>query len=46
MTLQREYREGGKLIWRDVIKGEQVVKSPVDIDELPAGVYRHIENGW
>jgi hypothetical protein len=40
MTLQREYREGGKLIWRDVMKGEQVVKSPVDIDELPAGVYR------
>ena len=40
MTLQREYREGGKLIWRDVVKDGQVVKSPVDIDELPAGRYR------
>ena len=24
MTLQREYREGGKLIWRDVVKGCEV----------------------
>ena len=40
MTLQCEYREDGKLIWRDVVKDGQVVKSPVDIDALPFGVYR------
>ena len=40
MSLQREYREGGKLIWRDVVKDGQAVKSPVDIDALPAGKYR------
>lgn len=40
MTLQREYREDDYLIWRDVMKGGQVVKSPVDIDALPAGKYR------
>ena len=38
MTLQR--REGGKLIWRDVVKNGQVVKSRFDIDALPFGVYR------
>jgi len=32
--------QGGKLIWRDVMKDEQAVKSPVDIDTLPVGVYR------
>lgn len=37
MTLQREYREGGKLVWRDVVKDGQAVKSPVDIDALPFG---------
>ena len=42
MTLQREYREGGYLVWRDVEKDGQVVKSPVDIDALPAGRYRLI----
>ena len=40
MTLQREFREGGKLIWRDVMKDGEAVKSPVDIDVPPAGVYR------
>ena len=40
MTLQRRYREGGKPIWRDVVKDEQTVKSPVDIDALLPGVYR------
>ena len=40
MILQREYREGGKLVWRDVEKDGRVVKSPVDIDALPFGVYR------
>jgi len=43
MTLQREYRQDGKLVWRDVVKGGQVVKSSVDIDALPFGVYR-LEN--
>ena len=38
MTLQ--YREDGKLVWRDVLKDGQVIKSPVDIDALPFGVYR------
>jgi hypothetical protein len=36
MTLQREYREGGYLVWRDY----EVVQSPVDIDGLPPGRYR------
>ena len=40
MTLQREYQEGDRLIWRDVVKDRQVVKSPVDVDALPFGVYR------
>ena len=42
MTLQREYREGGKLVWRDAVKDGQVIKSPVDIDTLPFGRYRLI----
>ena len=40
MTLQREYREGNRLIWRDVENDGQVVKSPVDIDALSAGRFR------
>ena len=40
MTLQRECREGGYLVWRDVLKYGQLVKSPVDIDALPFGIYR------
>lgn len=42
MTPQREYREGGKLVWRDVVKDGQVVIAPVDIDALPFDVYRLI----
>jgi hypothetical protein len=45
MILQREYREGGKLIWRDVMKGEQVVKSPVDIDALLIMMWQVCEYG-
>jgi hypothetical protein len=41
MTRQREYLQGGYLVWRDVMKGE-VVKSPVNIDALPPGRYRLI----
>ena len=40
MILQREHREGRYLVWRDYTVDGEVVKSPVDIDELPAGVYR------
>ena len=40
MTLQRRDREGGYFVWRDVVKGEEVVMSPVDVDMLPAGCYR------
>jgi hypothetical protein len=42
MTLQREYREGGYLYWRDYLKDGKVVKSPVDIEALLPGVYRLI----
>ena len=42
LTLQRQYQEGGRLIWRDVVKDGQVVKSPVDADGLPTGKYRLI----
>jgi hypothetical protein len=49
MILQREYNEGGYLVWRDVMKDSDAeVKSPVDIDALFPGVYRlvlwHMEN--
>jgi hypothetical protein len=40
MTLQREYREGRYLVWREYEVDGETVKSPVDIDSLPAGVYR------
>jgi hypothetical protein len=40
MTLQCEYREGRYLVWRDHKVDGEAVKSPVDIDALPAGRYR------
>ena len=40
MTLQREYRDGRNLVWRDFKVDGETVKSPVDIDALPAGKYR------
>jgi hypothetical protein len=40
MTLQREYRDGKYLVWRDYKVNGMTVKSPVDIGALPAGVYR------
>jgi hypothetical protein len=40
MTLQREYRNGRYLVWRDYEVDGGTVKSPVDIDALPAGRYR------
>ena len=35
MILQREYREGRYLVWRDYQVVGETVKSPVDIDSLP-----------
>ena len=46
MTLQREYREGGKLIWRDYMVEGGVVKSPVDIDALPPGHVKSLGVGF
>ena len=40
MTLQRECREHGRLVWRDYKVDGEVLKSPVDIDALTFGVYR------
>jgi hypothetical protein len=40
MTLQREYRDGNYLVWRDYKLDGKLDKSPVDIDELPGGRYR------
>jgi hypothetical protein len=40
MTLQREYREGQYLVWRDYEVDGKLVKSPLDIDVLPFGKYR------
>jgi hypothetical protein len=40
MTLQREYRESGYRVWHNFKVNGKVVKSPVDIGELPAGRYR------
>jgi len=40
MILQRQEREVGYIVWRDYKVDGEVVKSPVDIDKLPAGRYR------
>jgi hypothetical protein len=40
MILQREYREGGYLYWRDYQVDGELVIAPVDIDALPWGKYR------
>jgi hypothetical protein len=40
MTLQREYRESGYLVWRDYLKDGKPVTAPVDIETLPVGKYR------
>jgi hypothetical protein len=39
MTLPRQDREGGTDTWVDYLVDGEVVKSPVDIDELPMGFY-------
>ena len=43
MVLQREYREGGMLVWNDYQVDGEPVLSPVDIETLPAGKYRLIQ---
>ena len=40
MTLQYRDVVRGQIVWRDYTMAGEVVKSPVDIDELPFGVYR------
>jgi hypothetical protein len=40
MILQREYREGKYLVWRDYTVDGGTVQSLFDIDALPAGRYR------
>jgi hypothetical protein len=43
MTLQREYREGRHLVYRDYQLNGETVKAPIDVDSLPFGVYRLVE---
>jgi len=38
--MKRTSTQGGYLIWRDVVKDGQAVKSPVDVDALPFGKYQ------
>ena len=40
MTLQYRDVERGQIVWRDYTVDGEVKKSPVDVDELPAGKYR------
>ena len=40
MTLQFRNVERDQIVWRDYIVVGETVKSPVDIEVLPAGVYR------
>jgi len=41
-TLQYRYVEKGQVCWRDYLVDGETLKSSVDIDVLPAGVYRLI----
>jgi len=40
MILQYRQIERGQIVWRDYTLDGEAVLSPVDIDALPAGVYR------
>ena len=40
MTLQYRNVERGFIVWRDYTVDGEAVKSPVDLDALPFGVYR------
>ena len=42
MILQSRNVERGYIVWRDYLADGEAVKSPVDIEKLPAGVYRLI----
>ena len=42
MTLQYRDAKNGQIVWRDYTVDGEVLKSPVDIDKLPFGVYRLI----
>jgi hypothetical protein len=42
MTLQYRNLERDRIVWRDYTVDGETVKSPIDIDALPAGVYRLI----
>ena len=42
MVLQYRDVERGQIVWRDYTVDGEAVKSPVDIDALPTGVYRLI----
>jgi len=44
MILQREYGEGGYLVWRDYLEDGKPVTAPVDIETLPVGKYRLVLN--
>jgi len=39
MILQYRDVKNGQIIWRDYMVDGEIVKSPVDISELPAGRY-------
>ena len=43
MTLQYRDIKNGYIVWRDYKVNGETVKSPVDIDALPVGVYRLIK---
>ena len=43
MTLQYRDIERGSVVWKDYLVDGEVVKSPVDINALPAGRYRLVE---
>ena len=40
MTLQYRGFERDQIVWRDYTVDGEVVRSPVDLDKLPAGRYR------
>ena len=42
MILQFRDVERDRIVWRDYMVDSEAVISPVDIDALPAGVYRFV----
>ncbi len=43
MTLQYRDANNGQIVWLDYTVDGKAVKSPVDIDALPFGVYRLVD---